>query len=292
MLQRSLSLLVSVTIAGAGFGCVQPDDGNQPEEPPEFPSMSIMTPDLSILDSAPPAAKRPPVGTATFAAGDLSGVAPQDYANFGNAWVRLVVLELWTATILAIPTIVLAAVLQDVPDWRADRGPDGNGAWVWSVTYLGHTAELELSLKNNETGQGWRAEMYVSNATLSRFLWMSADANPFLTTGTWTFHSANQPEGDNAVLSIGWNYVDAANSSLVFTNLDSQSDGTGDVYTFSREGTHMKLHVTDADVPGSLARIEWFLDSSVGGIEVPEYNGGEPACWDSAFVNVACPEGA
>lgn len=254
-----LALVASTALVSASLtGCVQ-------EQPPELPPVGSLTANIEVVEAAPDEAKN----------ADPAGVG--DYTNFANAWVRVKILQLYAGGVILIPAVVMAAALAQEPRQEGE-------AWIWTVTAGGATADLELRANL----AGWDIDLYVTNADVERFLWIEGDFDVDLGAGTWRANDANRAAGENAVLEIAWNYLADNERSLVFTNVDQQSPDVGDVLSYTISGNTATVGFDDADNPEQIAQASWDNTTGVGDVEVPLYNNGERACWDTTFSNVAC----
>ena len=258
---KSVGILASVALAlTATFGCANN------EEPPELPPVTSLTTNLEAPAAAPDTAKN----------ADINGTGV--HTNFANAWVRVKVLQLYGAGIILIPGTVMAAALTQQPTLRGDT-------WVWSVTALGATADLEVRGAVNE---GWDIDLLISNTELDRYLWIEGNFALDLSEGIWTAHDANLPAGADDVLDIRWTYVSDTERTLVFENTNQSSPDVGDVLTYSVSGNTATLRFDDASEANQIAEITWDSTTGLGSIQVPDYNNGERACWNAAFENAAC----
>jgi hypothetical protein len=240
------------------------------EEPPELPSVGTLSSDIEVLNAAPAAAKNAPTEATA---------APEDYRNFANAWLRVKVLQLYAAGIVLVPAIVMGAALQQEPTQDGDD-------WVWSVTAGEATADLEIQVG---AGSGWDVELYVSNAEVEEFLWVDGNFATDLTEGEWRLHDHMLGEGSDEVLAIQWTYESETERALTYENRNETSADVGDTLSYAISGETARLTFIDASDPSLVAAIEWSTSTGAGSIEVPGYNGGDPACWDSEFVNADCP---
>ena len=261
-----VATIVTATV-GISFGCVAKDDDN----PPDLPPVGSLTTDVEVLNGAPPAAKNAPLGpTATGTDGA--------YQNFANAWLRVKVVQLYGAGIILLPAAVMGAALTQEPQQRGDT-------WVWTISALGATADLEVSAN---LVSGWDIDLYISNADLSRYLWIEGDFALDLTEGTWAANDHNQSPGSDRVLEISWNYNSETDRSLEYRNVNSESEDVGDAMRFTLNGTAATLAYTDASDSNVVANIEWDTGTGHGSIQVPHYNNGDKACWDSGFEDTLC----
>jgi hypothetical protein len=259
---RFVSISIAVTLVASS--CVKQD------EPPDLPSVATFNADIEVLAAAPATAKNAPTG--------LALADPSEYRNFANAWLRVKVLQLYAAGIVLVPAVVMGAALNQEPTQHGDD-------WVWSVTAQDTTADLEIQLG---VVAGWDVELYVSNTELDRFLWVDGNFATDLTDGEWRLHDPMLQTGSDEVLAIQWTYEGETERSLTYENRDETSADVGDALTYSLSGDAATLVFVDASDPSVVANIAWNTSTGAGSIEVPGYNGGDRACWDSTFVNTAC----
>jgi hypothetical protein len=246
-------------------GCPQAEE--EEEAPPSLPRISSLSMDMSALTSAPTAAKQ---GGST---------AIGDYENFAHAYTRVAIVEVAALAVVALPATAIGLAISTPGEQLSD------GSYHWSVSALGATANVFVS--HNFT-DGWRGELYVSGANLNNFLWAEGEFNTALTDGTWTLHDANLPAGNDTSLEIDWRYRADDDLSLTYHNVNQQSDGAGDTMDFTISGSNASLVYTDASEPNQVATIIWDAFTAEGAIQVPDFNGGQEACWDDLFVNTSC----
>jgi hypothetical protein len=260
----SSSLVIASTLALGG--CQQSEEE---EVPPELPRVSSMSMDLDALTSAPAIAK----------SGARAAIG--DYANFGNAYTRVAIVEVAAIALVALPATAIGLAL------TAPAEHVGDGRFHWSVTALGATADVFVQ---HSLPDGWKGELYISSAglNLNNFLWVEGDFNSILTDGTWTLHDPNLPAANDTSLEIDWKYRADDDLSLTYRNVNQQSEDVGDTMDFSVLGDNASLVYTDASNPAQVATIIWDVFTAEGGMQVPDYNEGQEACWDAAFVNSSC----
>ena len=262
MNKTTLTALMTASALALATACVQ-------EEPPDLPPVGTMTAELGTMEDAPAAAK------------NADPAVAGDYANFANAWVRVNVLRLYAAGVVAIPAVAMALALTQDPQH------EGN-SWLWSLTIGEVTGDLELTAG---LVSGYDLGLYVTNPEegLDRFMWIEGHANIALSEGYWVGHSVDLPAADNEVLEISWTYLAEDDRSLEFSNVSSASEDVGDVIAYAVSGTTATVIFDDASEPAQVATIVWDTVTGVGSIQVPLYNDGNKACWDASFVNVVCP---
>jgi len=232
---------------------------------PEPLSSATVEADLSGIEDAPRAAKA------------ALPTARSEYRNFANAWLRVKVLQLYAAGLIALPAAAVAATLNQQPTLTG-------GKWIWELTALGSTASLQI--QRTDVGQ-WKAEMLVSNSSVTDFLWLEGQYDATQSEGSWTIHDP-ELSGSTAVLGIDWSYASETEHTLTYRNIDQSSADVGDKIEYQRDGNDASVVFTDASDSDSVARIAWDATTGVGSIEVPNYNDGNKACWGTDFKDTDC----
>ncbi len=262
MTKTKIATLVTCTaLALSSVACVAPED------PPELPPVGTMKADIGVLDRAPAEAKN-------------GAKAAADYSNFANAWVRVNILRAYAVGICAIPAAAMALALTQDPTHTGNQ-------WTWSLTIGQTTGDLQLTYGLVD---GYDVGFFVTNPDegLDHYLWIEGAADAALSAGHWIGHSVDRPAGADEVLEIDWTYNSDSDRSLAFSNVDEASEDLGDVITYTVSGTTATVVFDDASDPDLVATAVWNTETGAGYLQVPGYNGGEPACWDEAFLNVPC----
>ena len=258
----STPLLIAASLVVGG--CAQEEEE---EAPPSLPLATSMSMDMSALTSAPNIAK---TDTST---------AVGDHANFANAYTRVVIVDVIAVALVVLPATAIALAINQ----PAERQNDGS--YHWTVTALGTTADVFVA---HSLGEGWTGELYITNDTHSNYLWVEGAFTTDLTNGTWTLHDSTLAAGADVSLEIDWDHRAVADYSLTYRNANTQNEGFGDTMDFTLVGQNASLVYTDASAPSQVATIVWDTVTAAGGMQVPEFNGGEEACWDAAFLNTSC----
>lgn len=231
-----------------------------------------MTVDLAAVEAAPLVAKGDPNAPAT--------IVPVEYENFANAWLRVKVLQLLAAGVVVVPGTAIALALSQQPT-------EDDGIFTWTVTVGMATAELDVTAGLVD---GWDVDLYVTNPDegLNRFLWVEGDSNLAATEGAWTLHDPQLAAGSDEALSIEWSYTSPTDRSLAYVVRSTESPELGDSLTYTVAATTASLQYVDADDPSVAAEISWDTTTGAGRIQVPGFNAGAEACWDTVFENAAC----
>ena len=229
-----------------------------------------MTVDLAAMSAAPIAAKGDP--STAFA-------VPSQYENFAHAWLRVKVLQVFAVGVIVVPGTAIALALSQEPT-------EEGGVWTWSVDVGASTIDLDVTAG---LAQGWDVDLFVTNPNegLDRFRWVAGDSNLAATDGTWMLHDPELPASNTEALAIEWNYVSDTDRSLAYVVRNTESPEFGDSLTLTIAGTTASLQYVDADSPSIAAEIRWD-ESGAGQIEVPGFNSGVAACWNTSFENTPC----
>ncbi len=257
----TIRLLGILILLCGTLGCPADDDN------PNLPPASTLTANVETLKGAPQAAKNANITT------------PGDYQNFANAWLRVQIVNAAAVGIIAIPTLTLHATTATQPTFAG-------GTWTWQTT-IQNTNNVTVELIGSLL-LGWNVDMTITNSDLTDFLWVDGQFSGDRTSGTWTLHDPDLPLATNEVLTVGWEYTDDTHRQLAYSNVNAQSADMNDVMTWSIADTTAMLAFTDADNVEGSGTIQWDTTTGVGWIEVPEYNNGDKACWDTEFKNTTC----
>lgn len=255
--------VLAVSLAAFATGCA---DDTLPQQP-EIPPSASMTADLTGLEAAPVAAKQ------------ASPTAESTFAHFANAWVRVKVVQLYAAGVVAIPALVMGAALGQEPTSDGDQ-------WVWDVSAGAASASLRFS---GNVVSGWDVDLLVTNAEVTDYLWVEGSSNTAATEGAWVLHDAKEPAGEDKVLDISWSYTSETDHSLTYRNVNQSSADVNDEVEYSLDGTTATVVLRDATDSSLVATARWSTETGAGSIQVPNYNNGELACWGANFQNADCP---
>jgi hypothetical protein len=273
-IMATAAVATAVIFAVAFMGCQQEEEG------PPLPSLATMTMDLSTFGES---------ANAALKLGKADGVGPK--SNFNNAAFRVGWLNLSIAGALAGPVFVLGLALTDSPSWD-------NGVWTWDVSGKQGGHEHQALLKawfdgNLKEGVWLNLEMQVTctgcKVPTEDFLWYTGRFHTVEQKGHWQFFNPEIAQEDRTFVRIDYEVTDNTHKSLTFTNLRTDGhENAGDIieYIVDADLAHVSVH--DAG-DGIDYVVEWSLSTGSGVVEVPDYNEGEPACWDSSQQNIECP---
>jgi hypothetical protein len=248
-------------------GCSD-DDPTGPEptsRAPELPDPELLTFDFSFFAQAE---------------GLETAKAAGEYDNFVNAYLRAVLLDAMAHIVLAPPVSAFALALHTIPSRQDD------GSWIWVYTWVNGDEEAQIRLRGLARDASVDWEMRVTalheDPPLDRTLWFTGTTSDEGDAGAWTFYDVEDPEHPVSG-EIAWG-DEADGRFLRFTSHEPGEDG--DTLTFHDDDPAYAIVYRDLS-----ASNEWFIrwnEDRHGSLLVPDYNGGEEACWDPDLRNVEC----
>lgn len=257
-----LVLLTGLLLILSLVGCA--DDTENPTVPtaqaPALPDPSDLTFDFSFFDEA-----------ATIDPAKADG----EYDHFINAYLRVTLLDLVARLVLAPPVTAFAAALHTPPSQQDD------GSWIWVYTHVDGQDEFQIRLRGIPTDDGAQWELRVSHGDLDQALWFAGATQDDGEAGSWTFYDLADPLVAEGAISWG---DDDRGRFLRFEALSG--DDAGDVLEFRDMAPAYNVTHHDAGTLETLT-IDWWEDNH-GTMIAPDYNGGEPACWDTDLRNTTC----
>ncbi|MBW2257983.1 MAG: hypothetical protein JRI25_25740 [Deltaproteobacteria bacterium] len=196
------------------------------------------------------------------------------YVNFHHAALATAAADLVTAAVVLPPAWAIGVtangtVTQEKPNvWKAENTIQLGGQEV-----TGHFTVAWV-------GIGWLAEMRVSSDDLDHALWF----NGFLAygggLGWWDFYDDGQLVG-----VVEWIADGQGNAQFGMAALAGDAAGSVLSYAFTAADT-ARVDFHDG-VTGEDSWVALAADRS-GEVRLPNYNQGEAACWDVAFLNTEC----
>lgn len=263
---RSLAAVLLLVVPAFVGGC-----GSDPAEPtptaeaPALPDPARLVPDLAFFDQG-----------ALLSAKEAAG-----NANFVNAYLRVVVVDALTRLVLAPPVTAFAVALHNVPS------PQPDGSWLWVYTWVNGPEEAQIRLRGRQVGDVVQWELRVTalanEPALDNVLWFEGQTARNGAEGVWTFHDP-ESAGNPAAAELTWG-DDAEGAYLTLECL--LGDDLGDRLTYRHDAPEFSVGFHD----GSSALdydIRWNGIDGSGSLQVPDYNGGARACWDTHQQDVDC----
>lgn len=256
----SLLFLLAVHVSGCATDDASPTAANAATVP-VLPAADQLQFDFSFFDAAAGLDK-----------------TTQGHDNFLNAYLRTVVLDAMAKLVLAAPVSAFSAAVHTVPLPQAD------GSWVWLYTWRQGADQVGIILRGRPSGQVVRWELsLVAKSFPAGVLWFSGTTNGDGSEGRWIFHDLDQ--ADTPISGeINWGRT-AAGRYLEFVCLEPGHEE--DSLRFQDQNPDFQITFTPGDgaVPSF---IRWDV-SGAGSLQVPDYNSGQPACWDGDLRDTECP---
>jgi len=252
--------LISGLVFSGLIGCIGDDEDDEDQALP-LPPEDSMTMDFSA-----------------FGGGKMAPSAQLPGANFSNAAVRVLVLDVAVIVALAPSVAVFKGASTAVPVEQDD------GSWIWSydTIFLGSDFEADLtgSLEGPKTAWSMKVTSDAFAEPLEDFEWYTGEVALNNDSGSWRFFDYKTPDEANELGVIEWSIQSEGKNEITFTRTDTRSPDVDDILTYSVEGTTAAISFYDAS-EGITAEITWDLVTIEGSIQVPGYNNGERAFWDA-----------
>jgi hypothetical protein len=274
-----LVVLALMAMILSGTGCDTESDtvdplGPQPEsQPPVLPDPARLTFDFGFFDQA---------AAAATAQDGQEMVAKGIKSNFFNAYLRVIVIHAITNLVLTPPVAAFAVALHTLPS------PQQDGSYIWVYTFVNGDEEVQIRLRGRPIGGAIEWELRVTalsaQVSLDNEVWFAGTTRNDGDFGQWRFYDPTLP-GDPAVADLEWG-TNLAGDYLMFTCLHGEDEG--DTLAYRRNGPFVSIEFTDASAGAQLWFIRWDETDGSGSLMVPDYNGGEMACWDANQDNTTC----
>jgi hypothetical protein len=269
-----LALLVLAALLALLTGCESDptspagQDQLQQDQPPVLPDPGRLAFDLHFFDSGE-----------SLAATDLQLKGLK--TNFINAFLRVVVIDATARLLITPPLAAFALALHTIPS------PQEDGSWIWVYTYVNGDEELQIRLRGETIASGvaWQMRVHAPQADppLEGEIWFEGLTRQEGQIGEWTFHDPARP-GDPEVAELVWG-PEPDGAYLLLTCLEGADAGNSIV--FHDDDPAHAIVFTDAD-NGQEWFIKWNEMAGTGSLQVPDYHGGQEACWDEHQNNVEC----
>ncbi len=288
----SIVLLFSFSLAG----CSSEDAIQAPESssPPTLPSVSTMSMNLSLFESAEQEAallkayeKNEPFPSAAL----------ESKFNFLNAAVRVLFIDVVVLTAMAEPVAAFALAIHSVPQ------PQSDGSYLWTYIFVDKSIEYSIFLRGKNVGEyvEWRMEVSStdSDLPLDHFTWFEGIVNNDERSGYWQFY---EPVEDTAAIQTALETLPSATpgspciridwmngeeeSELVILVNSGDSPQEGLTLEFHESATTSSIELFDPETQET-GTILWHTDGS-GSIEWFDYRNGEISCWDTLQFDTEC----
>jgi hypothetical protein len=291
---KRLLLYFTAAIVLLGFAaCSEDGDTGFSPQPtaPSLPSLSTMAMDVSFFGVGAVA------GSAVEAADPAIRPAVGNKRNWIEAAVRVMYAQLLFYDAFEEPIGAFAAAIHSVPQHQAD------GSWLWTYIFVEGGIDYGIFLygKVVDDHVEWRMEVSSTDPafTLDHFVWLDGHSQRDDRFGYWQFYKPVPPAPASARLymasmtpgvpsvRVDWQRNGPGDRSLTVVVNEVGSPDEGDALAFHKAPAEHTLDVHDEGLQED-HNVTWYPDGS-GSLTVPNYNGGQKACWDTRQEDVACP---
>jgi hypothetical protein len=225
--------------------------------------------------------------------GSASATKAGEYAHFTYAALRVWPVSLLIKTKLVMPSTLTATALQAEPVLQ-------DGTWVWDSRVNSQDQDLTFRLEGTPDGDSVRWSMFVTapdadrGRALDNFELYTARTAMDGSSGAWSLYRHLDGERTH-VLDADFTVTSDTEKEITFSVPETVEvnvigsvryaiDGTQRTFEWTRVG-----RIGTAEDTFSIVIVAtWDAETKAGSIVAPNYNGGEPACWDESFLNVAC----
>jgi len=259
----------------------QPGDESIPAAP-ELPPVASMQFGLDAF-GAPARTAMEPLGASGSAA---AGARARSMGNWWQAAVRVAVIDLVVAAAVTPPALAFGAALNAEPEYL------GAGTWRWTYLWTaadGDQVEIRLTgtLETDRVHWELRLREELTAPPEESLVWFYGASFHGEERGYWIFNEL----GTGAavpVARVDWDVRGPQDEELRFECIAVGSDDDGDRLVSFVDGARHTLEFYDAS-EAIFADIGWNAVTGAGSLQVPDYNGGERACWDTNRQDVECP---
>jgi len=263
LLLTALAALLLVQTGCSEDSAVAPDDPAAVTEAPALPDPQLLNVDLGF-----------------FADGKAAD-GQKSQSHFFNAYLRAVIVTAFTQLVLAPPVEAFSIALHTPPSLQDD------GSWIWVYTHVDGQAEVQIRLRGLPLDDRVQWSLRVSDNDpahpLDNVLWFDGETSDEARTGAWTFYDFRLEDAP-AVAEVRWG-EDERGNYLVLECLAGED--TGKSLTYLEDGPLNAIEYREPEQEGPWF-IRWNEDDGSGSLQVPDYNYGEQACWDTQQQDTDC----
>ena len=246
--------------------CDKNPEEPEKKEPPTLPPASSMTVDFS-----------------TFTTGGGLAKSTRSQQHFATAAVTVLLVNAWVGVGLSVPVFLFAQAINTTPVLETD----GKFHWRYTSKFalVQYSTDLVGWIDTEAKVSRW--EMYVSaGKQLNHFKYYDGYAALDLQSGQWIFYREAAPDSGRPMIQLDWQISSDTVRTLTFTNVLKGNSGQGDVLAYNVNGRELSMAYTDAS-ENTTATIYWDAITTAGCIEAPNYNDGQPGCWDEKHDDIA-----
>jgi hypothetical protein len=251
----ALMLLFSLSLGGCSDNEISPTQTAVPE-PPVLPVAEQLAFDFSFFADAPQLDK-----------------ATGQYDNFINAYLRTAMLDVMAHLVLAAPVSAFSAAVHTVPVVQDDS------SWVWTYDWQHRDGMVRIILRGLPVGDAVQWELSLAPGGAGEgILWFDGSTNGDASEGHWSFRDLDTEDYPiSGEINWGVGY-------LAFVS--READNEGGRLRFIDNDPDFRIEFSDGN-GGGTSFIKWNASGS-GSLLVPDYNGGQEACWDQDLRDTVC----
>jgi len=291
--KKTLGILMAILLAAWMLPACSSDDNTNPMEPgypadaPQLPAMSTMVFDLQIFNIEAPQVSQQSVETGKPAGGELQRTDSANRANFINAFIRILYVQLLMYDALEEPIGAFALAIHSIPQEQED------GSWLWTYIFVEDGLEYNIYLYGTaDSGDeyvDWRLEVSTNDPfnTLDHFVWFDGRTYSDDSRGHWQFYDPSLPSPHTSA-RIDWENPSKTESLLQIEVNGPDHPDFGDTLEFFESSFLATVNHYDAG-EDQRGNITVHPDGS-GSLTVPDYNDGAEACWDTEQKDTDCPQ--
>lgn len=234
----------------------------------------VITPEaFDLSDALFPGANRG--GEARLGGGD----------NFANAAIRVGAVTTIVGLNLLIPKAVTAAALNADPFVE-------EGTWIWSNTIRINQQDATFRLAGTPEGTSvdWSMQITATDPETGEvyddFELYTAETALDGASGAWQLYYRID-DVRTRVLDADFDAESEDDKTLRFAVPAGVGDAGGDAVVYATNGDGRSFDWDQAS-EGNTHLIVWDAETGAGSITATNYNGGERACWNEGFEDVAC----
>lgn len=275
-------ILCIITISLAVFSCDNSENANSDilTTQPEIPPNRTLQPDFTPIISS---GSREKLNTAnTEAVGQ----------NFIEAKQRGAVIGSFLGLNVAFPAALVGAASSTTPEMTSP------GVWEWNfmrknpLTNGNVESNLIATIDADNGSVAWQLLLDATGAVVEfqDFEILTGSSTLDGTSGQWDINAFTPETGNENLATTNTWSIDV--DSLLTLNSTIELDFSplkDDEFSFTQQDTLNTLTFTDSS-EGETTEITWKMATTAGQLVAPNFNNGEPACWDANKEDVDCSE--